>query len=84
MEVRSAVGILTSNWKRENVPENTWGGMAFNIPCELYRVFQVYEPDSLVRLHNGITVILEIKGQAREEQDNGVGTVCLLLHVLIT
>lgn len=43
--------------------------MEFNIPYELYGVSQVYEPDFLVRLRNGTTVILEIKGQPREDTD---------------
>ena len=37
--------------------------MEFNIPYELYGIAHVYEPDFLVRLANGVTVILEIKGQ---------------------
>ena len=37
--------------------------MEFNIPYELYGIAHVYEPDFPVRLANGVTVILEIKGQ---------------------
>lgn len=43
--------------------------MEFNIPYEFYGTSQVYEPDFLVRLRNGMTVILEIKGQPREDTD---------------
>ena len=38
-------------------------GFRFNIPYEMYGYPHVYEPDFLVKLKNGITVILEIKGQ---------------------
>ena len=44
--------------------------MEFNIPYEYYGVSQVYEPDFLVRLRNDMTVILEIKGQPREDTDS--------------
>lgn len=43
--------------------------MEFNIPYEFFGTSQVYEPDFLVRLCNGMTVILEIKGQPREYTD---------------
>jgi type III restriction enzyme len=37
--------------------------LEFNIPYELFGNPQAYEPDFLVRLANGVTLILEIKGQ---------------------
>ncbi|MEN9576213.1 MAG: hypothetical protein RL514_4068 [Verrucomicrobiota bacterium] len=37
--------------------------LEFNIPYELYGNPHVYEPDFLVRLANGVMLILEIKGQ---------------------
>jgi len=37
--------------------------MEFNIPYEPYGIAHVYEPDFLVRLANGVTIALEIKGQ---------------------
>ena len=40
--------------------------MEFNIPYEFYGTLQVYEPDFLVCLRNGMMVVLEIKGQPRE------------------
>jgi type III restriction enzyme len=43
--------------------------LEFNIPYELYGMQQVYEPDFLVRLVNGITLVLEIKGQAHEDTE---------------
>jgi type III restriction enzyme len=43
--------------------------LEFNIPYELYGIGQVYEPDFLVRLMNGVTLVLEIKGQAHEDTD---------------
>ena len=41
----------------------------FNIPYELYGNPQVYEPDFIVRLRNGVNVVLEIKGQSHEDTD---------------
>jgi hypothetical protein len=41
----------------------------FNIPYELYGTAQVYEPEFLVKLKNDMTVIVEIKGQTREDTD---------------
>jgi type III restriction enzyme len=43
--------------------------LEFNIPYELYDNSQVYEPGSLVRLSNGVTLILEIKGQTHEDTE---------------
>jgi type III restriction enzyme len=43
--------------------------LEFNIPYELYGLQQVYEPDFLVKLVNGVTLVLEIKGQAHEDTD---------------
>ena len=37
--------------------------LEFNIPYELYREPRAYEPDFLVRLKNGLHVVLEIKGR---------------------
>src|SRR5206468_9814568 len=41
--------------------------LEFNIPYELYGMQHVYEPDFLVRLVNGVMLVLEIKGQAHED-----------------
>jgi type III restriction enzyme len=43
--------------------------LEFNIPYELYGNPQVYEPDFLVKLASGVTLILEIKGQAHPDTD---------------
>jgi type III restriction enzyme len=43
--------------------------LEFNIPYELYGQPQAYEPDFLVRLTNGLTLVLEIKGQQRGDTD---------------
>jgi type III restriction enzyme len=43
--------------------------LEFNIPCELYGLPQVHGPDFLVKLDNGVTLILKIKGQAQCETD---------------
>jgi type III restriction enzyme len=43
--------------------------LEFNIPYEFYENQRVYEPDFLVKLTNGITLILEIKGQAYPDTD---------------
>ncbi len=43
--------------------------LEFNIPYDLYGNPQVYEPDFLVRLKNGVTLILEIKGQPHDDTD---------------
>jgi type III restriction enzyme len=40
--------------------------LEFNIPYEMYGYSHVYEPDFLVKLKTGVTVILEIKGQEHE------------------
>ena len=37
--------------------------LEFNIPYELYREPHAYEPDYIVRLKNGVHVVLEIKGR---------------------
>jgi type III restriction enzyme len=43
--------------------------LEFNIPYEFYDDFRVYEPDFLVKLTNGLTLIVEIKGQPRPENE---------------
>ena len=43
--------------------------LEFNIPYELYGNPQVYEPDFIVRLRNGVSVVLEIKGKSYEDTD---------------
>jgi type III restriction enzyme len=43
--------------------------LEFNIPYELYGNPQVYEPDFLVKLASGVTLILEIKGQTHPDTD---------------
>ena len=43
--------------------------LEFNIPYEFYGVPHVYEPDFLVKLTTGVTVILEVKGQMRVDSD---------------
>jgi type III restriction enzyme len=41
----------------------------FNIPYELYGNPHVYEPDFLVKLSNGLTLVVEIKGREHEADD---------------
>jgi type III restriction enzyme len=43
--------------------------LEFNIPYELYGNPQVYEPDFLVKLVNGTTAVVEIKGQWHADTD---------------
>jgi type III restriction enzyme len=43
--------------------------MEFNIPYEFHDIAHVYEPDFLVRLTSGVTLILEVKGQFRDETE---------------
>jgi len=43
--------------------------LEFNIPYEFYGNPQVYEPDFIVRLQNSVHLVLEIKGQSREENE---------------
>jgi type III restriction enzyme len=43
--------------------------LEFNIPYEFEGTSRVYEPDFLVRLPDGTTLILEVKGQFREETE---------------
>lgn len=43
--------------------------LEFNIPYELHDQPHVYEPDFLVRLVNGLTLILEIKGQSHVDTE---------------
>ncbi|MCW0218908.1 MAG: DEAD/DEAH box helicase family protein [Prosthecobacter sp.] len=43
--------------------------LEFNIPYELYGNPHVYEPDFIVRLHNSVNVVLEIKGKQHEDTD---------------
>ncbi|HEY3857847.1 MAG TPA: hypothetical protein VGO67_25970 [Verrucomicrobiae bacterium] len=41
--------------------------LEFNIPYELFGNPHVYEPDFLVKLATGVTLILEVKGQPRDD-----------------
>jgi type III restriction enzyme len=41
--------------------------LEFNIPYELYGRSHGYEPDFLVCLSNGVTAVLEVKGQAHDD-----------------
>ncbi|MBK8835140.1 MAG: hypothetical protein IPO29_09820 [Anaerolineae bacterium] len=41
--------------------------LEFTIPYELYGFPQVYEPDFIVRLANGLWLVLEVKGMARAD-----------------
>jgi type III restriction enzyme len=43
--------------------------MEFNIPYEFEGAGRVYEPDFLVKLASGMTLIVEIKGQFHEETE---------------
>ena len=43
--------------------------LEFNIPYELYGVPHVYEPDFIVRLTNGVTILLEVKGKSYDNTD---------------
>ena len=43
--------------------------LEFNIPYEFYENQQVYEPDFLVKLTSGVTLVVEIKGQTHAETD---------------
>ena len=43
--------------------------LELNIPYEWYGMPRVYEPDFLIRLVNGVTLILEIKGGPRPETE---------------
>lgn len=43
--------------------------LEFNIPYEFYGQPHAYEPDFIVRLGNGVNVVLEIKGRTREDTD---------------
>ena len=43
--------------------------MEFTIPYELYGESHAYEPDFIVRLANGVNVVLEVKGRSREDTD---------------
>jgi len=43
--------------------------LEFNIPYELYGQPHVYEPDFIVRLTSGLSVVLEIKGRPHEDTD---------------
>ena len=44
--------------------------LEFNIPYELFGQPHVYEPDFMVRLVNGITLIVEIKGQLHQDTES--------------
>ncbi len=41
--------------------------LEFSIPYELFGEPHAYEPDFIVRLSNGVHVVLEIKGQSHED-----------------
>lgn len=43
--------------------------LEFNIPYEFYGSPLVYEPDFIVRLHNSVNVVLEIKGKKFDDTD---------------
>lgn len=43
--------------------------LEMNVPYEYYGQLRAYEPDFLVRLKNGLQVLLEIKGQAMAETE---------------
>ena len=43
--------------------------LEYNIPYELYGTPHAYEPDFLVRLTNGVTLVVEIKGQPHEDTE---------------
>ena len=43
--------------------------LEFNIPFELYGNPRAYEPDFIVRLTNGLNVVLEIKGRPHHDTD---------------
>ena len=43
--------------------------LEFNIPFELYGTPRAYEPDFIVRLANGLNVVLEIKGRTHDDTD---------------
>ena len=43
--------------------------LEFNIPFELYGTPRAYEPDFIVKLANGLAVVLEIKGRSHEDTD---------------
>ncbi len=43
--------------------------LEFTIPYEFYGQPFFYEPDFIVRLRNGVHVVLEIKGQPHEDTD---------------
>ena len=43
--------------------------LEFTIPYELYGFPQVYEPDFIVRLANGLSLVLEVKGMTREDTE---------------
>jgi type III restriction enzyme len=43
--------------------------LEFNIPYEFHGIAHVYEPDFVVRLTNGVTLVLEIKGQFLEDTE---------------
>ncbi len=44
-------------------------GMEFAIPYEFYGYPQLYEPDFIVRLANGLHLVLEVKGLRRDDTD---------------
>jgi type III restriction enzyme len=44
--------------------------LELNIPYELFDQPHVYEPDFLVRLANGVTLIVEIKGKLNEDTES--------------
>ena len=43
--------------------------LEFNIPFELYGTPRAYEPDFIVRMVNGLNVVLEIKGRSHDDTD---------------
>ena len=41
--------------------------LEFNMPYELYGEPHAYEPDFIVRMSNGVHVVVEIKGRSRDD-----------------
>ena len=43
--------------------------LEFNIPYDYYKNTLPYEPDFIVKLKNGVNLVLEVKGQVRDDTD---------------
>lgn len=61
LEAAAAAGHVVSYARNER--------MEFNIPYDFEGVARVYEPDFLVKLASGVTLIVEIKGQFHDETE---------------